>query len=217
MNTQNVAVTARPRRVLGRAFRRAAVAGYTAVEVMIAMTLFAVGAAGVFGMVKLNVQGNYDARTLDIANNIARAWEDRLSRDASFWTDPTAAAGTGSLSGTKWLKDVQAPPSAWLVPTTPAAGSEHSNSPAFDLLSRELNNAEGQNPETALFCTQVRLSWMVPQRAIRADVRVYWPRAGRPSLPCTQAGALSADLDNVNSGTDWRFVRTQTIVRGNFQ
>ena len=65
--------------------------GYTVVEVMSAMTLIAIGAAGVIGMQRVTIQGGMDARNFDVATNIAREWQSRLQRDAALnWTAPNA-------------------------------------------------------------------------------------------------------------------------------
>lgn len=45
--------------------------GYTAIEVMLAITVLMIGSAGVMSMQKASIQGNFDARRLDLANSIA--------------------------------------------------------------------------------------------------------------------------------------------------
>jgi prepilin-type N-terminal cleavage/methylation domain-containing protein len=188
--------------------------GYTATEVLVAMTLFAIGASGVIAMLRANVRGNLDARTLDVANGIARAWEDRLRRDASYWTSTTGGEPGSELGATKWLRLSTDAPAGWFVPTVPGAGSEQGNSPAFDLLGRELSTADASNLNKVVFCTQLRLTWLVTNRVVRAEVRVFWPRAGRTSVVCDQGGASGAGLDSANASESWRFVQTQTAIRG---
>jgi prepilin-type N-terminal cleavage/methylation domain-containing protein len=80
---------AKPLRTEKRIVRGAA-RGYTVVEIMSAMTLFAIGAAGVVGMQRVTVQGGYDARRFDTATNIAREWQHRLQRDSAYWTEPNS-------------------------------------------------------------------------------------------------------------------------------
>src|SRR5207237_490176 len=82
--------------------------GYTAVEVMAAMTLFAIGAAGVISMQKVTIQGGQDARRLDIATNIAHEWVARLQRDSMNWTQPSSKNRdvTNVYTQTKWLTNV---------------------------------------------------------------------------------------------------------------
>ena len=191
--------------------------GYSAVEVLVAMTLFAVGASGVIAMIRANVQGNYDARTLDVANSVARAWEERLRRDASYWTkSPTGVSGN-AVSTTKWLKNTADAPAVWFVPAAPASPNHEGQSPAFDLLGRELADTDAQDATKTLFCTQLRLTWLVPNSVVRAEVRVFWPRAGQAGVACTDAAATGAALDALDSNAKWRFVQTQNAIRGNFQ
>lgn len=165
-------------------------AGYTAVEVLMAMTVMVIGAAAVISMQKTSIQGNLDARKMDIANSIGRAWMKRIQRDAMQWTCPSAACPSVNNMGTtslivspgnvtgQWFLPVQ-----YLGTTTP-----ESMSPGFDILGRDLPAAQlTPVPLTgwpgATFCVNVRLSWLVPQQLptepglVRADVRVLWPRA----------------------------------------
>ena len=108
--------------------KRARARGYNTVEVLMAMTIFAIGASGVIAMQKTSVQASYDARALDVATTLARTWQERLSRDAMSWKTP------GSLTGTTYLNTLATTP-GWQVPqlgSLPLAG----NSAAFDLLHR---------------------------------------------------------------------------------
>src|SRR5271154_1609339 len=82
----------RSRRSCGRTAPR----GYTAVEVLMAMTVMTIGAAAVMSMQKTSIQGNLDARKTDMANSIARMWVERLERDAMQWTLPSAQNPTGN-------------------------------------------------------------------------------------------------------------------------
>src|ERR1700736_63654 len=72
--------------------RSGAALGYTAVEVLMAMTVMAVGSAAVISMQKASMQGNLDARKTDVANSIARLWVERIKRDAMQWTTPGPAS-----------------------------------------------------------------------------------------------------------------------------
>lgn len=171
--------------------RRARSRGYNAVEVLMAMTIFAIGAGGVISMQKTSVQANYDARTLDVATTLTRTWQERLARDAMSWKAP------GALTSTTYLNNnVQNANNSltWFVPTatTPLLGG----SPAFDLLGRDVEI----NAANMIFCTQIRLEWLgTTQTLIRAEVRVVWPRANAaPIATCSQA-AVQAAVGNVNA------------------
>ena len=188
---------------------RHAARGYTAVEVLMAMTVMVIGAAAVISMQKTSVTGNLDARQTDIANGIGRAWMERIERDAMQWTCPGPACP--STANTPWTALVVNPTSTitgkWFLPKQYLGTTNpETMSPGFDILGRDLPLAQ-LAPDSvsgwpgATFCVNVRLSWLVAQSLpiepglVRADVRVLWPRGignGTPSAGfCTDAiGAL---------------------------
>jgi type II secretory pathway pseudopilin PulG len=203
--------------------------GYTAVEILMAMTVMMIGAAAVISMQKATVQGDLDARKTDVANSIARTWQERLQRDAMQWTCPGAACqgisnfnnallisnGSNAASGShvtgRWFL-----PRDYLGTTTP-----ESMSPGFDILGRDLPDGQllpsNGNPG-ATFCVNVRLTWLVPQNLpndgglIRADIRVLWPRGivgGTPAAGFCDAntGALD-DPETLVPATQRPFFRT---------
>jgi prepilin-type N-terminal cleavage/methylation domain-containing protein len=152
-------------------------AGFTAVEVLVAMTLFAIGAAGVIAMQRAAVQANAEARRVDVATGIAHAWTERLRRDATMWTlprSPLAAGFTGHNNSTlgtpghfknaRVLDDLRSNLNTWRYPnqyqpatrtvTTPPDGL----SPAFDTLGRDL--ARDEEVPIGFFCVQLRGIWL---------------------------------------------------------
>ena len=199
--------------------------GYTSIEVLMAMTVFAVGAASVIAMQRASVQGNLDARKLDTANGIARDWIERIRRDATMWTLSNNISGTQILS-------VGAYYGAWALPiaTCPAntlTGPADGRCPAFDLFGHDLGTADFQS---AAFCVNIRLDNVTAPVAgfdadlIRADVRVYWPRQltqaanGPPAAGFCSVSALAAATgpDGATGGTlVYHFVLASTLVRRN--
>ena len=148
--------------------------GYTVIEVMIALTLLAVGASGVVAMEKVTAIANRDAKTLVVANQVARTWMERLRADATQWNHPSPLDPSSDLADTRWLKNVNG---IWFRPTDDVAGS-----PSADALGNDVRDTDLAN---AAFCTNVRLTWLygsaaasAPPFLIRAEVRVYWLRAG---------------------------------------
>lgn len=178
---------------------RASKRGYTVVEVMMALAVLTLGAAGVIAMQKATIVANVNARNLATANAIAQSWMERMRVDAQAWNEQ---GGSPDIANTQWLNlAVNAPPtngSGWFTPnvvnvnTTFPAGS-----PVADVMGADLYAGD----TTALvpaFCTQVRLtrfansqSSQIAQfyRAIRVEVRVVWARGGVqldcPTLPVT--------------------------------
>jgi prepilin-type N-terminal cleavage/methylation domain-containing protein len=175
-------------------------AGYTAVEVLMAMTVMVIGAAAVMSMQKATVQGDLDARKTDVANAIARTWQERLQRDAMQWTCPGAACPAGNnfdravliSKGSKSATGSHVT-GKWFLPKDYMGATPETMSPGFDILGRDLplgDLAPSNGSSGAQFCVNVRLSWLVVQNLpnepglIRADIRVLWPRgivAGTPA------------------------------------
>lgn len=172
--------------------RRLRQRGYTAVEVLAALMLFAIGAAGVIGMEKVTIQGGSDAHHYDIATGIAHEWVARLQRDATTWTQPNATIPTSNLSSaTTWLKDVATCNTANFCASSLGLPGY---SQAFDIQGRDINDkTEGY------FCVQYRMGWVSnpetspysptdegPTALIRADIRVVWNRLEYgPIADCT--------------------------------
>jgi prepilin-type N-terminal cleavage/methylation domain-containing protein len=157
--------------------------GYTAVEVLMAMTIMAIGAAAVMSMQKAAIQGNLDARKTDLANSIARTWVERLQRDAMNWTMPSSAYPTGDdFAAARLIQPYVG--KGWYLPTAlMKITTPETMSPGFDILGRDV---EFNDLPNAQFCVNVRLTWLTPPALtaspvepglIRADVRVLWPRA----------------------------------------
>jgi type IV pilus assembly protein PilV len=147
--------------------------GYTVIEVMIALTLLAVGTSGIIAMQKVTAIANRDAKTLVIATQVGRTWLERLRVDATQWNHPSALSGTSDLGDTRWLKTVNG---VWFRPTDDLAGS-----PTADALGNDVRDTDLTN---GVFCSNVRLTWLYgppptpPPYLIRAEVRVYWLRDG---------------------------------------
>jgi len=166
--------------------KRASTRGYTAVEVLMAMTLFAIGAAGVIGMQRVTIQGGEDARRFDMATNIANEWLARLQKDASFWrTEPDMTKpDTMGFNSTTWLKNIDGCANQFCIIPMPTGPTSEGLSPAFDVFGRDLPSGTAD----AYYCVQYRLTWIAapgtspysrplkPSSIMRAEVRVYWNR-----------------------------------------
>jgi len=226
-----------------RARKRRIVAGYTAVEILISISVFAVGAAGVIGMLRSSVQGNVDARNMDVANSIARTWMERLRRASMSWTLPgstnSSASNIGADNGdavtllapSGYVNGAAA--ANWFVPNAgslPTSGGVEGYSAAFDLVGRDLPESQwdtatdGTSQSKAAFCTHVRLDCAVPNPnasgpdtcpLIRATVRVFWPRklTGAAPTDFCRAGKI-ADVE-ANVGNLFHFVYLTSAIRQN--
>lgn len=169
---------------------RARARAYTAIEVLVALTLFAVGTAGVLSLQRAAIVGSSDARRTDVATAIGSEWIERLRQDSLAWTLPNSE-NPGALSNhgsaTKLLGVVVPGP-----PGTSDAGADtpwitatvapdlttllSRGSPAYDLVGRPL--LVGDVATEAAFCVQYRLQWVVIDNLMRAEVRVVYLQAG---------------------------------------
>ena len=170
-----------------RAARRCA-GGYTAVEILMSLSVLAVGVIGVFSMEKVTISSNVHAKNLALATHIAQGWLGMLEAEASIWS-----SAPDSINNTTWLKTAPAN-TTWFRPTF-VGGS--SFGPDFD----ELGNPVPQNGS---FCVDLRISPLTAATAEaegngvrRVEVRVYWLREGAvltpsltvPAFPCQMAPA----------------------------
>lgn len=206
-------------RQAGRAGRR----GYTAVEVLSAMTIFAIGAAGVIGMQRVTIQGGQDARRLDVATNIAHEWIARLQRDSMAWTLPSNRNKTTEnlTTNTLWLKDIgkgacTAP--SYCDPPTVTGADAAGRSAAFDVFGRDRPSGSGDHA----YCVQYRFWWGQPlgsapqfseQATIRAEIRVLYSRLER--APIGECGDYSVNPDTDQGRAAYHVVYAVTTLRSN--
>lgn len=202
--------------------RYARARGYTAVEILSAMTLFAVGAAGVIGMQRVAIQGGQDARRLDIATNLAHQWTARLQRDSASWTLPSNRNRNveNVTTATRWLTNVNTSacnPPAYCSPPLPAGEPNAAGmSPAFDLFGRDRPSGSGDHH----YCVQYRFWWGRPlgtapafneQATIHADVRVFFTRL--EAAPIGDCGNLPSDPSAANARNFYHIVYASTVLR----
>jgi prepilin-type N-terminal cleavage/methylation domain-containing protein len=195
--------------------------GYTAVEVLTAMTLFAIGAAGVISMQRVTVQGGADARRFDVASSITHEWLARLQRDSMSWTEPNTAFPNNNniLTRTKWLKQY-ASCSGWCKPPIPNSPDHVAASPAFDIFGRDL---PADAPTEHEFCVQYRMSWITdppappaplkPGTLMRAEVRVYWSKLDYKRID--NCNSPPWDPSAPDATTHYHFVYAATAIRQN--
>jgi type II secretory pathway pseudopilin PulG len=194
--------------------------GYTAVEVMMSMTLLLVGAVGVMAMQRAAVQGNTDAREMDVASSIARAWMERAERDATLWTPSTIAASPpANLQYATIISEgvVTNAAGTWFVPSSrlvPAAGQNDVESGGFDILGQDLDDLAAAGLR---YCVNLRVTPLTTdQTLMRVEARVFWPRnltIAPDAKYCSQAPPAALDTDT----SKYHFVYAATAIRQNAQ
>lgn len=206
-----------------RAVRLAPARGYTAVEVMLAISILGIGAAGVMSMQKAAIQGNNDARQLDMANSIAREWVERLRRDATTWTLPSESQPNTKnwSSNTSFISKVAAAGAigTFVFPVASSPAQWDGYSPAFDLLGRDVPPAGGatQYPG-AVFCTQIKADWLKTDEMLRATIRVYWLQQMYTAPAgdfCNADGGVLGYPSGIGSNTVFHFIYVTTAIRRN--
>ncbi len=194
--------------------RRANQHGFTLIEVMVSLGVMTVGAMAMISLQQHTIRSNSHARQLAIATHIAQQWIERLKQDAHTWNvagdnDATVQA---AMNRTRYLGVVtteardrfQSP--EWFE-TEPFVSN------VYDYRGLPLPH-EGGFADRVFFCTSYRTNWVYFGRALRADVRVWWPREHT-------AGDTSAipnwceDGDGTVDPDDHHIVQLSTVVRMN--
>ncbi|RYZ02184.1 MAG: prepilin-type N-terminal cleavage/methylation domain-containing protein [Myxococcales bacterium] len=185
--------------------------GYTLVELMMALALLAVSIVGIISLQKVTVVTNAHAKNLAMAQRIAQAVSGQLQMDSTQWIT-TLPTGSFLNSDAVWHR----------LPynTTRAFGG------AFDALGNPVTDANAGN---ARFCTHVRMSWLYPTTmsvagngVLRAEVRVFWLRAGQAPLDSTASMCSASQSDTqaraIGLSTDrYHFVYQTVGLRQHFQ
>ena len=83
--------------------------GYTVVELMMSLAVFATGVTGIIAMQRATVTSNQHAKNLGLATGIAQAWQSQLAADATLWNSTVAT--------TNWLTTIAASNGQWQLPT----------------------------------------------------------------------------------------------------
>lgn len=179
--------------------------GYTLVELMMAIAIFAIGVSGIIAMQKVAAAANEHSKALSVATNIAQTWLDVLKADASLYDQTNGVNNTVFLAkAANWT--------TWTAPTP--YSSARAIGAAFDALGNPLTD---DNAANATFCTHVRLTQLDPiepgLNVIRTEVRVFWPRADAnlPAAFCTQDGMSAAAISSAS--TSFHFVHQVSAVR----
>lgn len=187
--------------------------GYTAVELLMAISIFAIGVSGIIAMQKVTVGANKHARDLSIATHIAQAWLEQLSADAAAWNHPSSQNTVSDLADTTWLKGVAN--NQWF---RPAYDGTRVFGAGFDALGNPVSDA---NPGDAVFCAHIRLSWLYPEASgnglIRTEVRVFWLRDGQGAPVGNQpiCAVATAPAAVEGAGLKYHFVHQASAAKQN--
>lgn len=187
--------------------------GYTLIEVVMAIGVLTAGAVGIMALQQAATRGNMESRQMTTATQLAQRWVERLRRDGLAWRTGTMVVPVPVtvLANTTYLQQVPASDAAapWFTPV-PRVGS--GESAAFDYYGRDTTVAADMH-----YCTNVRLEWLYPGRAMRADVRVWWARRAGGASGDNMAGlaGCATGIDPNTLLADWRVraAHASTVIR----
>lgn len=187
--------------------------GFTVVEVMVAIGVMTVGSMAIIGMQVQAQRQNQLAREYLIATQFAQTWAERLKLDALNWTQVAVPNGNPTpvqvLQTTTYLGTLLGNGLAFR-PITPGPVGFHrqgATAQGWDIPGTSgLAYPDPLNPSvnrTQSFCADARVAWVYFGRAMRADIRVFWPRPGRD---------LQTDFNNCIDQTDALRPATGSLV-----
>jgi len=201
---------------MSRSTPRAA-AGFTLIEVMIAIGIMTVGSLGILSMHHAVTGANRSAHDMNTALTITERWIERIERDSLAWS--TEGLNSSQLAGTDYLSGLAGTVSAtdWFTPA-PSDADEH---PSFDYFGRDTDTSS-----EIKYCTNLRLSWLRQGSSARVDVRTFWYRAGHMAGGATHPDWVSgsafrgADCDastadgwNMDTAPNVDVVYASTVVQ----
>ena len=175
-----------------------------------AIAVMTVGAVAIFAMQTAAIRSNTESHQRALAVELSQVWVERLHRDALRWTrgGPSVALSPSTLANTTYLRTVPSPGTGlggWLVPVPAAASGE---SATFDWFGRDTTVGSAM-----VYCTNIRLQWVYPAQAMRADVRVWYPRSSSSAVTADLAGCSGAPASITGRTRDVHFVYASTVLR----
>jgi Tfp pilus assembly protein PilV len=191
--------------------------GYTVVELMMSLAVFATGVVGIIAMQRATVSSNQQAKNVTIANAIAQSWLSQLAADSTLWSSQWSVTQTAWLSSITSSND-----DVWQLPVYNATLGF---GPQFDGFGAPV-------AANGMFCAQIRLTWLYGDKSaaqntgiagngvIRTEVRVFWPReqpgvnqTTRFTNDCTNGtqATIKAVTDGSNDGTYHMVVQSGAV------
>ena len=179
--------------------------GFTLVELLAVVTLTTLGFVAIMNLQLGTVRGVGSARGMQGALELADHTAQTMRQEALRWTPTSGAPST--MADTLFLKHAPettevGSTSSWLVgyqedgvvPPDLRVGTVGNSLTYSAGILGELGTNEKQ------FCVHYRLSWLVPDMLLRADIRISWVRPTVDFTTYAQCPAAMIDrLDEVQS------------------
>lgn len=195
--------------------------GFTLIEVMVSLGIMMIGAMAVIALQTQQIRVNGYARQVTTATQIAQIWIERLKQDGSTWTQvasPTGAPDDDTvLASTQYLKSITTQDLSHPTYVTPPGATNAPVSCGFDYRGNDTDITIIEPPNNPFYCAAYRLQWVYYGEAMRADVRVWWPKAGGGAgaeLPTCGSSSNLAVLDPGGSAYGkYHVVYLSTVIR----
>lgn len=155
--------------------------GFTLVEVIVSLGVMTIGALALVGMQQQTTRANVRAREMTTATQIAQNVIERLKLESLAWSTITVTPGE-DLKNSDLLLAVTNSAAAGFVTLAPrpsASAGARVLGNAFDNFGMDVDTTSASAAQLAQvrFCASYRLTWIYAnQRAMRADVRVWWSK-----------------------------------------
>jgi prepilin-type N-terminal cleavage/methylation domain-containing protein len=197
--------------------------GFTLVEVMVSLGVMTVGAMSIIALQQQTTRANVHAREVTAATQIAQNVLERLKLEAVAWNNVTTSPST-DLTNAPTLRLITGGTPGAFMGLTPrvltGGGITRKLSNAFDYYGNDvdLTNADAATLAQVHFCAGIRLSWIYANfRAMRADVRVFWPIEGNGRTITTDFAGCVDDNTSLNpNGANYdryHIIYLSTVIR----
>ncbi|MBT9559417.1 MAG: hypothetical protein IV100_25535 [Myxococcales bacterium] len=156
--------------------------GFTLAELLVVVTLSTIGFVAIMNLQLGTIRGVGSARGMQNALGIAEHVAMAMRQEAIEWTP--ASPALSSISTFTFLKNAPDTTDAgsagpWLIgyqdTAAPAADARISPGGASPTLDAGIRGDLGTDIDRN-FCVHYRLTWLVPNMLLRADIRVSWTR-----------------------------------------
>lgn len=198
--------------------------GYTLIEVMMGLSVLAIGASAILSIQQVTVFGGINQRSIIGATNTAQSWIDRLRVEAMAWHSLTNSDITAANTPFLNAGVTGATAFNWTSPSAAAVGATGAHA---------LDGGEIV-PDVAVsgaaFCTHYRLTRLEPNPSgsFRLEVRAFYAKNGRAvDAECaaapnavtnmfTAGGTITVNHGNggtVHSRDEYGIVVLTTVIR----
>ncbi len=208
--------------------------GFSIIELLVVVVVSTTGFVALFGMQTATMRGMQNARHLVEATNVAENFLENLRVEFTSWT---SNPGEGLDVGVSFPHLGDLPTGAAAVAGAQTPGSGLAGAPGWiigelsDGEDRRISVAGSDHPQQwnsgarlglidpgfedsqRPYCLHYRLTWLLPNSVIRAEVEVSWPIDGADLDQFVQCQTLAA----ANLGTVRSVTLTTTLTVNTFQ